>query len=263
MSKNVPGGKIKPFYFGTPTEPLFGCYHVPRTQVTRACGVVLCYPMGEEYIRAHRVYMQLAVRLSNVGYHVLRFDLYGCGDSGGECEQGRIDRWLIDISTAIDELLKRSGLVEICLVGLRLGGTLAMIAGTERRETEGLVLWDPVISGRAYVEELTTKRQYLETHDQAVWFPLTAPMVADLKKIDLLAVPRKPATNILLFESNDEAQAAQLRMHLESTGAHLKYQHQPDQKAWLKPPGDEFNEVLLIPRKTLDFVVTWISEVFP
>ena len=225
---------------------------------------------GEEYFRAHRAYMQLASRLSNAGYHVLRFDFFACGDSSGEQEQGRTDRWLIDISTAIGELQKRSGLGEICLIGLRLGGTLAMMVGAARREVAGLVLWDPIIGGKAYIDELTARTGSVETAERPSQGEehahelcrLNTPMVADLNKIDLLAVSSKPAKNILLFESNEEAQAEQLRIHLESTGAHLKYQHQPGQKAWLKPPGDEFNEVLLIPGKALESVVAWISEVF-
>jgi len=43
----------------------------------------------------------VAIHLANVGFHVLRFDYYGCGDSSGDSEQGEIRQWLIDILTAL------------------------------------------------------------------------------------------------------------------------------------------------------------------
>ena len=137
---------MKPFYFGSQEKPLFGCYHAPQAGPTRDCGVVLCHSMGNEYIRFHRAYRQLAIHLSNVGFPVLRFDFYGCGDSSSGCEQGQLRQWLTDISTAIDEIRRRCGLTKICLVGLRLGGSLAMLAGAARGDINGMVLWDPVVN---------------------------------------------------------------------------------------------------------------------
>lgn len=79
---------MEPFYFGTPDEPLFGIYHPPVSEPVRDVGVLLCYPIGHEYIVSHRFYRQLSIRLAEAGFHVLRFDYYASGDSGGECELG-------------------------------------------------------------------------------------------------------------------------------------------------------------------------------
>ena len=76
--------EIEPFYFGTSSKPLFGCYHVPQSALRRDCGVLFCAPMGSEYVRFHRAYRQLADRLAKAGFPVLRFDFYGCGDSSGD-----------------------------------------------------------------------------------------------------------------------------------------------------------------------------------
>src|SRR5262245_51695397 len=110
---------IAPFYFGSPSHALFGCYHVPQARPRRECGVVLCHSLGDEYIRFHRAYRQLAVRLSQVGFPVLRFDFYGCGDSSGASEEMEVQRWLADIVAAVAEIRHRSGVAKVCLVGLR------------------------------------------------------------------------------------------------------------------------------------------------
>src|SRR2546425_1122931 len=137
---------MAPFYFGGPDRALYGCYHEPRSSPGRGCGVVLCTPLWHEYTYSHRAYRQLAVRLCQAGFPVLRFDYYGCGDSGGDDDQREIPQCLTDISTAVGEMRRRSGFVKVCLAGLRFGGTLAMMSGAERGDFESLVLWDPVVN---------------------------------------------------------------------------------------------------------------------
>ena len=108
---------VQPFYFGSASRRLFGCYHEPA-ESGRGMGVVLCQPLWREYIRAHRAFKQLAVRLSDRGFAVLRFDYYGCGDSDGEDNEGDLRGWTDDVSAAIDELRIRSGVNTADLVGL-------------------------------------------------------------------------------------------------------------------------------------------------
>jgi pimeloyl-ACP methyl ester carboxylesterase len=263
LQTNIPVTGIAPFYFGAPGKHLFGIYHAPQSGPPRDCGVVLCSPMGREYINSHRALRQLAVRLSAAGFPVLRFDFYGCGDSSGECEQGQIDQWLADLSTAVEEMRKRCGFVKICLVGLRLGGTLAAMVGARRGDIDSLVLWDAVSNGQAYLEELLAfaKLQHCPTDaNQAdIWgFPLTYLMRTDLEHIDLLAIPMKPANNILLLESRQEADEGPLREHFERMGSRIDDQHCPGPQNWREEP---YRRV--VPVEILQAVVSWISEVYP
>lgn len=146
--------QVVPFYFGTPGRELFGCFHEPARRVIRRCSVLICQPVGHEYINSHRALRQLAARLAEAGFPVLRFDYYGCGDSCGEANQGSVTRWLEDISTAIAAIRARTGFLPVYAVGLRLGATLAAMGGIQRDKLAGLVLWDPVIKGKDYFREL-------------------------------------------------------------------------------------------------------------
>ena len=87
--------QARPLHFGPVGSPLFGCYHPPDGAARRS-GVVLCYPFGQEYVRAHRAFRLLANRLASVGFHVLRFDYHGCGDSSGGRGRGDLSRWKSD-----------------------------------------------------------------------------------------------------------------------------------------------------------------------
>ena len=146
---------MTPLYFGTTPRRLFGVYSPPRTDVLAARAAVLCYPWGQEYIRAHRSMRQLATMLSAAGYHVLRFDYFGTGDSAGDMVEADLAGWERDVETAIDELRDTAGLQQVALVGLRLGATLAAQVAVRRpADIEALVLWDPVVMGAEYLAEI-------------------------------------------------------------------------------------------------------------
>src|SRR6185312_15536152 len=131
-----------PIVFGSADDPLFGWFPAPRAPARRA-GVVICNPIGDDYVRAHRALRHLAERLQRAGFAVLRFDFGGTGDSVG------------DVGRAIDELRARSGVEEVCVAGLRLGATLAAVAAAERGDVAAVVLWSAYLDGRSYVDETT------------------------------------------------------------------------------------------------------------
>lgn len=145
---------MEAFFFGPSPWRVFGVYHPPGTMLDRYQGVVLCYPFGQEYMRAHRAFRQLAISLSQKGFHVLRFDYRGTGDSGGDMNGMTAAEWLQDIDWAIQELKDMAGVHRIVLIGLRLGGLLAGIAGAHRRDLSDLVVWDPIITGKEYIRQV-------------------------------------------------------------------------------------------------------------
>ncbi len=142
------------FFFGSSKRQLFGAYHPPASGRARKRAVVLCYPWGQEYLRAHRAFRRLTALLGSAGVHVLRFDYAGTGDSAGEGTDATIATAVEDIGTAIDELKDMSGIPRVGLVGLRLGAMLGAMAATGRRDVDSIVMWDPVLDGREYIEEL-------------------------------------------------------------------------------------------------------------
>ena len=139
-----------PFFFGNGGE-LFGVYHpAGRTSIK---AVLLCAPLGQDYIRCHRLYRQLASALAAEGMPVLRFDYYGCGDSAGASSEVDWQRCIQDTATAADELRTRSGVDDVVAFGARLGGSVALAAAATAHLAD-VVVWDPVTDGHAYVATL-------------------------------------------------------------------------------------------------------------
>ena len=62
---------MTPYYFGDSKRRLFGIFHPATSRQSLNTGVLLCYPVGQEYIRAHRTFLQLSLMLSRAGFHVL------------------------------------------------------------------------------------------------------------------------------------------------------------------------------------------------
>lgn len=265
---------MEPFYFRKSSKPLFGVYHPAQVGTSRNVGVVLCHPMGQEYVRSYRSLLQLARMLSSAGFDVLRFDYYGCGDSDGDCKQGSIRQWVADISTAVDELNGGCNSERMCLVGLRLAGAMAMMAGAERGDIDSIVLWDTVVDGTAYLKELTRShgdwlegsfagsrpdRKHLDSRE-VLGFPMTDSMKGELADINLLALRRKPANNIFVVESHKVADNRLLWKCLKRIEVEPSYEHVPCSKAWVKK--NHRSSGGLVPMPILKSVVAWICEVY-
>jgi len=141
-----------PHHFG-PDDQLFGVYHAPAVTCAGADGVLLCPPFGQEYIRTHRLYRQLATQLASRGHPCLRFDYYGSGDSAGDGADFELERCRLDLQAAASHLRERGSCARVHGFGARLGASLlmrdALALGLDR-----LILWDPVVDGAGLVSRM-------------------------------------------------------------------------------------------------------------
>lgn len=257
-----------PFYFGREDRTLFGCFHEPPDNGVRRCAVLVCQPVGHEYVNSHRALRQLAVTLADAGFPVLRFDYYGCGDSSGEAEQGSLTRWIEDISTAASELRIRSGTSRVCVVGLRLGATLAAFAGSRREDFEGLVLWEPVVNGKAYLKELVDLHEEMlrfrpkpkRSHKscacvELLGFPFSRLLYAQLEEMELTRIAEKPAAQVLVMRTAQFDRDTALKRCLIENQLEVEHQMLKAPKIWLPTPDGS----LLVPTQVLQSVVSWVS----
>lgn len=134
---------------------LFGLLQPADRCRARSHGVLLCNPFGQEAIRASRLYRVLGDRLQAAGYDVLRLDYYGSGDSAGEDEEFDLDGAVRDTVCAAELLCRRTQPQRLSLAGLRLGGSIAVLASAQMpRPVDQLVLFEPVTDGPRYLADL-------------------------------------------------------------------------------------------------------------
>ena len=257
---------MKPLYFGTSKKPLFGIYQPPQNQGA-GHGVVLCYPIGHEYVVAYPAFRQLASGLTQAGFHVLRFDFFGSGDSAGEAGEGDLAQWRQDLEHAIEELKDTSGAERLSLAGLRLGGSIAASVAAGRDDIESVVLWEPVVRGTEYVAELeSTERNYLRRilprpkaairntpHLEVMGYPISDQLRDDIATIDLLGLERRIAQTVLVVDRPGCACGEELAAGCGPELAHLQIDAP---KIWSRDGGLEES---LIPFDVVRGIVEWMK----
>ncbi|HEX7793218.1 MAG TPA: alpha/beta hydrolase [Vicinamibacterales bacterium] len=251
---------LQPHFFGAIDAPLFGCYHAPSSRQQARQGVLLCHPLGHEYMACYRTIRQAAVRLAQAGAGVLRFDFYGAGDSAGDASDGCPSRWVGDVATATAELQKRLGDERVAFAGLRLGASLALLALQDQRAaaTTALILWDPIVNGPAYIEELTAlqKQRFRRSSlDEVIGFPFASKLRGELERLDLLQVGRT-ARHVLIIETGSpRPETERLAARLRTLGATVDLRPVTGDAFWHEPNKSS------VPASVIQSMVTWVRQI--
>jgi alpha-beta hydrolase superfamily lysophospholipase len=244
---------------------LFAWHHGPHPTIRRRGAVVLCPPLGSDYVVAYRVWRILAERLAGAGFDVLRFDYEGTGDSSGDLEEpGRLEAWFGNIGRVVEEARALAGGGDVTLVGLRIGATLALHAAASRGGVDRLVLWSPFRSGKAYVRELKafarlSHKDYVSQVDQgpdilASGYVLPGPIAQALERVDMDGVSTAPAPHILLIDRDDRTPDAHLGEHLSRLGSCVTRIRPEGTAAMLEQVA-----LSVVPEAALDGITGWLS----
>lgn len=124
--------------------------------------IVVCTAMGHEATRANRNLQQLAIRLSQDGFDVVRFDYSCTGNSTGREDSATLEDWRCDITAVVNHVRRDSSAdtatPKVSLLGIRLGATL--LAQTPLEDIETAILWDPILCGQDYLNLLRSMHRF-------------------------------------------------------------------------------------------------------
>lgn len=131
-----------------------GSLHRPSTRTGNGAAVIICAPAGRDARWTYHALFHWAEQLACEGYLVLRYDLLGEGDSLGlDDAADQWAAWVKGVRQAADFVRTQTGVSQLFVCGLRIGATLACVAA-EDVKPDGLILWDPLPSGKAWLKEL-------------------------------------------------------------------------------------------------------------
>lgn len=243
---------MNPFYFGSSQRPLFGVFSHAKGTDRAPWSVLLCYPAGSEYMRAHRAFRQMNTLLNRAGASVLRFDYSCTGDSAGDSAEATVESWLEDIDWAMDELKDNADTETFSVAGLRMGATLAALACRSRDDVKHLLLWDPIVSGSTYLDAAVGSPRPSGVVG-VEGFPMTRHLCEGIDGIDLRRVEqgdaRVPTSIYLSDESQSAREVANLR---REAGADIHLEVVPSLGNWGK--ADPFGDAL-IPQAIIQAIV--------
>ncbi len=236
---------------------------------TRRCAVLLCPPIGHEYMCGHRAFRRLARDLANNGFSVLRFDYAGTGDSGDAPNtESLVPTWIESVSLAADELRTLSGSDTLALVGLRFGATLAAATASGRDDVGSLVLWSPSTNGRSLIRQtrmlamtaaerpgdLVAEAEGLES----AGFFWDAATVADISRMSIHDDGTYSAESALIMTREGAPPEGELAGVLAGAGVACEEKFYDNHAGFMISP---LHSVL--PTTAMNTIVQWLDEKYP
>lgn len=205
--------RIQTGYLGAQSRRLHVHVHAPAEPAS-AIGVVIVPPFGYEAVCAERSLRAFADAAAQAGHLAVRIDPDGCGQSAGsDLDPDRLEAWLASIDETCNAL--RAGRIDrLVLFGVRLGATLALLAGARRTDVDAVVALAAITRGKAWLRECRLLQNALALapppagvaasgHDEIVGFALGAGTREALAGIDLIAQPPRAARHVLLIEREE------------------------------------------------------------
>lgn len=248
-----------PLFLGARRE-LFGWLHLGRTPAS-ALGVVICPPIGFEYMMTYCSLRRLSERLAAAGISVLRIEYRGLGNSlGGPSDPGLYQGFADDVAAAADSLKRHAGARSIVFVGVRVGGAVASEVARSRSDVAGLVLWEPCSDGRAHIRQLRLLAAASAGADglasgpgvesNGFWYsPETA---EQLSKLSLAQRTDHAQVPTLLLVRDDLPGHAKLAATLLRQQVPLQQETFAGYAQWMSPPRES-----KLPEQALGRIVAW------
>jgi len=150
-------------YFASAQNKLYYSCAISSKEVKRR-GIVFVHAADGNRFGPHRMFVELARKFTDLGYPTMRFDLTGCGDSGGDCVNDNILGEVTDVVNAVRFFTGKLNLDGVVLFGISRGARVCYQAMAEYDfELDGLVLLStPISSSRVAMKSLGDElKQYM------------------------------------------------------------------------------------------------------
>jgi hypothetical protein len=179
-------------YIKTSCNTLFAAHHPANKIKEKKRTVVICSPIGPEYIKTYRVIRLLADQIASHGYNVLRFDWSSHGDSSGDEIEGSLENWHNDLVTVTNYFRERTS-EPVSFVCIRLSCLLFIKSASNLGTIENCIFWDPVINGSDWITEVSDFHRQLFpdtqiNHDryfEILGFPFNCQVYSDINSLQI------------------------------------------------------------------------------
>ena len=192
-------------------EKLFYTHHLPKNKSIKSA-VIIISPVGPEYMHCYRSVKMLARELAEKGFHSIRYDPIGIGNSTGDLEDPDIwGKWINCVNHITTYLKNGYEIEDIVLVGLR-SGCLVLSDALMVLPKVNAVFWYPYTMGAKYVRDIELldsmlyRNKDLSTEDDTLdggGYPVTADLKSKIKNINLKSIESSKLSNILIINSKE------------------------------------------------------------
>jgi pimeloyl-ACP methyl ester carboxylesterase len=261
-----------PVWLRLGSEPLYAVLHEP-TNLSRPDTAVLLLPnFGWDESCSYRARREWAIALAKAGFMTVRIDLPGSEDStGSPLASARATSWVDAVGEVAGWLRDSSGSSRVAVIGIGLGGLLAIEATSLGAPIDDLILWAVPASGRAYLRQLRMyARSIMGVHsrdatkserpDGAVGLAghlMSAETAAAISAIDVgeLSLPADRAHHVLLIDRDEHGVDEQLRQQLSDAGASITVAASADYGQMMTWP-----DLSKAPLASIERSISWLND---
>jgi dienelactone hydrolase len=260
-----------PVWLELGSEPLYAVLHEPTDLTRRDTAVLLLPVFGLDEAFSYRARRDWAIALAQSGFTTARIDLPGTEDSAGSpLDSGRVASWVEAVSDVVHWLREASGSSRVAVIGIGLGGLLAIEATRSGAPIDDLVLWAVPASGKACLRALRiySKTIMRAAHASAdpdrpdgamglAGYVMSAETAAAISRIDIedLSLPPDRAHHALLIGRDAHGIDERLRQHLGDAGATVTAATSSDYGQMMT-----FADKSKAPRGSIERSIAWLSE---
>lgn len=261
-----------PVWLQLGAEPLYAVFHDASDANRRDTAVLLVPPFGWDESCSYRARRDWAVALAEAGFMTVRMDLPGSEDStGSPLASGRATSWVSAVGDVAQWLRDACGSSRVAVIGIGLGGLLAIEATRLGAPVDDLVLWAVPASGRAYLRELRLyTRAIMRAQGRGPTEPdrpdgtvglagyvMSAETAAAISEIDLvgLSLPAERVHHALLIGRDANGVDAPLHQKLDDAGARITVAATGDYSAMMTWAGKS-----RAPRESIERSISWLTE---
>jgi len=240
-------------------ENIFFWHHTPE-KINKNAAIIIIGPIGPEYMSSHRSIRLLADSLSLLGFHSIRYDPIGMGNSSGKLDDPHIwKNWVESPNILADHLQKKFNINDIILIGLR-SGCLVLSEAQQRFSIKSAVFWYPLISGTAFIRGIQLLDSVLYENKEKSntleggGYPFTQELQNDIKKINIVAQNYNSLENALVITS-EISELNKLSDKMISSGIKTDLVN-------LNGLDDMLRQVTLskIPFQNIKYISTWLEK---
>lgn len=243
-------------------EKIFFWHHMPQKE-SKNIAIVIIGPIGPEYMPCHRSIRLLADDLSKIGFHTLRYDPVGMGNSSGSLANKNIwHQWVRTPEYFTDYLKNNFNINEVIFIGLR-SGCLVLSEAIKKSTTKTVIFWHPITRGKTFIRgiqlldsvlyknEITSDSKQLEGGG----YPFSEELQNEIKNINLLSQDFNNIKSALIINDEDSTVESKLNTQLILSDAKTD-------SVYVKGLSDMIKQVTLskIPYENINIITSWLKN---
>ena len=259
----------RPLWLRSENDRSFAILHAPAGPAS-STAVLIIPPFGWEEESGHRALADWARTLADNGFATLRLELPGTRNSTGGLESRRPATWRDAVGAGAAWLRAQAGAQRVVLLGLGLGGLVAVDAISDGAAIDDLVLWSVPARGRSAIRELRLQARLIaarfpdddvavgdDAPFETVGFALARDAVTEFEQLRLGERPIPPAAGrrALLLGRDGMAVDDGLQALLAEAGVTVSVQDGP---GWGDLTHDPRSS--RYPDMTVDLMIAWLRE---